>query len=361
MPQVELSSLSGPELRRLLDATRARGQAALTYQILQEMAARRDAPKPARLSLMRRPTEPRVVALRLDDQLEPEDEIEDEPEVEATPEAAEVSAAPPPEPAPMRPPRRRNAPSPPPDARVEPTPPPPKPRGVWDSEPEPPGDTKGWSLPLPHLALEGVRPPRRLGWGAAAGFAAGVTLGVVGGWWGAGMLRETPPPVTPPAAGELQIAEVTPPPEPTAPPAADIGESIPEAPPQTAEVTPPTELAEAPATSPDTADLAQDATAQALDPQPTQASAPGDACAAQPNPADRAICGDPELRRLQRDLRQAYAEALEAHEERGLLRQRQLAWASARDAVSDPERLAALYEARIRRLNAATAAARQSR
>ena len=42
MLQVNLSNLSGPELRRLLDATRSRGEAALSYQILQEMAARRE-------------------------------------------------------------------------------------------------------------------------------------------------------------------------------------------------------------------------------------------------------------------------------------------------------------------------------
>jgi uncharacterized protein len=84
-----------------------------------------------------------------------------------------------------------------------------------------------------------------------------------------------------------------------------------------------------------------------------------DACAAQPTPADRAICGDPQLRELQRQLRQAYNEALEAHEDRALLRQRQLAWASARDAVTDPDRLLELYEQRIRKLNAATAAARE--
>jgi uncharacterized protein YecT (DUF1311 family) len=82
-------------------------------------------------------------------------------------------------------------------------------------------------------------------------------------------------------------------------------------------------------------------------------------CAAEPTPADRTICGDPELRRLQGELRQAYAEALEAHADRALLRQRQLAWANARDTVSEPDRLARLYEERIRKLNAATAAARQ--
>jgi uncharacterized protein len=85
------------------------------------------------------------------------------------------------------------------------------------------------------------------------------------------------------------------------------------------------------------------------------------ACAGAATPADREICADPELRRLQRELRQAYAAALEAHEDRALLRQRQLAWRNDRDTVSNPDRLARLYEQRIRKLNAATAEARRQR
>lgn len=343
MPQVELSALSGPELRRLLDTTRARGQAALTYQILQEMAARRDAPRPpARLSLLRRPAEPRVVGLRLDDPLERGDDAE------AAPTAAEVSA-PPPETAPTRASRRRKT---PPEAPVE-SAPPPKPRSVWDSEPEP------TAAALPHLTLDGARPSRRLGRGVAAGFVAGVALGVAGGWWGGGMLREAPPPSAPPPA-EIQIADGEPPPAPAPQSPSEAGPA-PQAPPDAAEYTPPTALAEASAASPDSEDLTQDAAARAAEPQPAPASAPADACTGQPTPADRVICADPQLQGLQRDLRHAYAQALEAHQERGLLRQRQLAWASARDDVSDPDRLAGLYEDRIRRLNAATAAARQSR
>ncbi|MEO8113837.1 MAG: hypothetical protein ABI655_05625, partial [Phenylobacterium sp.] len=83
--------------------------------------------------------------------------------------------------------------------------------------------------------------------------------------------------------------------------------------------------------------------------------------AAEPTPADRQICGDPELQRLRDDLRRAYAEALAAHQDRALLRQRQLAWRDARNTVSDPERLARLYEQRIRKLDAATADARRGR
>jgi uncharacterized protein len=87
----------------------------------------------------------------------------------------------------------------------------------------------------------------------------------------------------------------------------------------------------------------------------------GPACGAEPTPADRTICAHPRLQRLQEDLRRAYADALAAHEDRAILRQRQLAWRDARSAVTDPERLAALYEDRIRKLDSATADARSRR
>ena len=49
MPQINLTALNGPELRQLLDASRRRGDATASYQILQEMAARRGtAPAPRR-------------------------------------------------------------------------------------------------------------------------------------------------------------------------------------------------------------------------------------------------------------------------------------------------------------------------
>ena len=84
-------------------------------------------------------------------------------------------------------------------------------------------------------------------------------------------------------------------------------------------------------------------------------------CAAKPTPADRTICADPHLQRLQGELRQAYAKALDAHQDRDLLREHQLAWRDARNDIADPNRLARLYEQRIQKLNAATAVARQER
>jgi uncharacterized protein YecT (DUF1311 family) len=84
-------------------------------------------------------------------------------------------------------------------------------------------------------------------------------------------------------------------------------------------------------------------------------------CAAAPTLADRAICQSPHLQRLQRELRRAYAEAMMVHQDRALLRSRQLAWREARNDVAAPGRLAQIYEDRIRRLQAATADARRQR
>jgi uncharacterized protein YecT (DUF1311 family) len=84
-------------------------------------------------------------------------------------------------------------------------------------------------------------------------------------------------------------------------------------------------------------------------------------CDAQGTPADRTICGDAHLQRLQHELRAAYAQALQVHQDRDLLRQRQLAWADSRNGVSDAAALARLYEERVKRLKAATEAAKRER
>lgn len=298
MPNLDLSTLSGPELRRLLDAARGRGQAAQSYQILQEMAERRRRQERTgvRPLLKRRPEglEPRVIALDLGDPLEPRDEpllrAEEALEPEEEPSQLDLSLE--------RAPRAQ---------------------------------------------------PRRAPWIAMA-FVAGVSLGGAGGWWMGG-INAAPAPapsdgLTPEAvAAELAGLQVEAAPEPLPQPAAAaVAEpvTLPTEPaPQVAEETP----AETPAAS---------------DPAPTE-TVTADACAGASTPADRAICADPELQRLQGELRQAYARALEAHEERGLLRERQLAWAQARDGVSDPDRLAQMYQERIRRLDAATADASRRR
>jgi len=360
MPNVDLSSLSGPELRRLLDSTRERGDAGASYRILQEMAARRDSDKGRRgLFAIRKPAEPRVLEVDLGDPLEPQDELPPMPNWRPPEPQAAVASEP--EPAP-RPPRRRKAAPPEPMAPIaapDPEPPltlglRPQPRSVWDDDPEPP--------PPPARAPK-VRVPG-LGRATGVGFGVGAALGVALGWWVAGTFREAPRPLAV-ASAPIQTPVSAPQPLPVTPlpvPSTAEPEPAPETPPEvTAEPAPP-ELAEGPAPSPDSADVARDATAEVVEPRRppvVRTTAPSDGCAAAPTPADRTICGDRKLQRLQRELREAYAEALDAHEERDLLRQRQLAWREARNTVSDPARLARLYEQRIRKLNAATAEARR--
>ncbi|HEX7886571.1 MAG TPA: hypothetical protein VF474_11395, partial [Phenylobacterium sp.] len=97
MLQVDLSTLRGPELRRLLDAARERGQAALSYKILQEMEARRERDgRGGALALLpvRRRTEPRVISVDLGDPLECPDPLA-EPDAEGppTPDAEAPSEA----------------------------------------------------------------------------------------------------------------------------------------------------------------------------------------------------------------------------------------------------------------------------
>jgi uncharacterized protein YecT (DUF1311 family) len=312
MPDVDLSTLSGAELRGLLDSTRRRGQAALTYEILQEMAARRarksHEPVPQRGGA-------HVIAVDLGDPLERSDPpltLDRHP----APQFAPSDAHEPDEP----PPRRRRS---------------------------------RWPIPV---------------------FLAGAVVGAACGWGFAQdslSLNAALPAAIFPSAPMLRPDQIPPPaPEPQPQPAqvttADAPAIPPESPPPDAAAPPEAEAATAPATSepaetappaPPPAEAAEAGAVAAPEPD----VADSDACAQAPTPADRAICGDPELRRLQQKLRRAYADALEAHEDRALLRQHQLAWADARNTVTDPARLARLYQERIRKLNAAAAEARAAR
>lgn len=293
MLQVDLTALSGAELRRLLDTTRQRGQADLSYRILQEMEARR-APRP-------RGPEPRVIDLG-PDPAAPEDD----------PGPAQADAIP-------------------------------------DDEPL----HVAWHEPVHPGA-----PPKRL---RPIGFAIGVSLGVIAGVaLGLGVAEATFQPDAPPPAPAM-TALLSPSPTPATPasPALAVTENT---------APQPTAPTPAPDAAPDAARAAQPASDTAADsaatppapPEPEPApptEPPKPACASGP-PADRVICRDPDLRFLQQRLRRAYARALAAHEDRGLLRERQLAWSDARDNITDPVRLARLYEDRTRKLNAAAAAAR---
>jgi uncharacterized protein YecT (DUF1311 family) len=374
----------------LLDSSRERGQAALSYQILQEMAARRERREkggPKALFTGRRPAEPRVISVDFSDPLERENDaaLDDLPPLAAwrtppsEPDPAATLRLETEPPAPRA--SRRGAKSPRPTADLGTGPEPPEPQ----DEP-PPLTNWGPSSPEPDVAslqLETPtpsRPPRRSSW-LAAGFAAGIAAGVAVGWWGAAVTRGTPPlrvasadpaahTAAPPALKAARAA-ATPANAPVAPIAAEP-EPIPEAPSDATVSSPPPESQETTSAFPAASDAARDTAATAPAPQPS-ASAPAPTevvritpagpkgCAAKPTPADRTICEVPKLQRLQRDLQASYAKALAAHEDRDLLREHQLAWRDARNDVSDPDRLARLYEQRIQKLKAATAVARQQR
>jgi hypothetical protein len=323
MLQVDLSTLGEQELRQLLDSTRQRGQAALSYEILQEMAARRerrehDGPKGLSLGLFggrRSSSEPRMIDVNLGDPLEPQEDPLDE-----APTSDEPYGPPQEEPTYLE----RES-----DPELEPTRP---------------------------------RPRRRWGWTAAAlvfGLFAGVALG-----WSldeiAHDLRE-PSVALATAARPVAAPQAAPAPSPAPVAPSALAAPAPQAPPEPSAGPPPAEP-QATSASPEAADSSQFSPAAPIPGEETsKAAAAGSApagakgCAAQPTPADRTICGDARLQRLQRELRQAYAEALQAHQDRDLLRERQLAWRDERSDIADPDRLARIYEERIRKLNAATA------
>jgi uncharacterized protein YecT (DUF1311 family) len=393
MPQVNLSTVTGQELRQLLDSSRRRGDAALTYKILQEMAARREAAAEGGPRLKRRPAGARVVAIELGEPPETDD-VPPMPHWRPPVLEPQDPASPPAEPAaalgrPQRRSRRTMRPARTPAAAAAPVvaapvepPPPPEtgpPLSLRDADPEPPPEeaagTQDRDLRLRPAEPERLRPPRRHFLRDVAGFAAGVTLGIALGWWGGRIGRDVLWPSAAPAAAPIRTAALTP--RPALVPATQAASAAeptpaPETPPDAAVGPPPS--AQEPAAQADSAAMessppppaprATEAvktadTAQPASDRPAAVVAKG--CAAEPTPADREICGDPDLRRLQRELQRAYAEALQAHQDRTLLRERQLAWRDARNTVSDPDRLARLYEQRIRKLNAATAEARQQR
>lgn len=378
MLQINLSTLNGAELRRLLDASRQRGDAALSYQVLQEMAERRDARPGGR----RKDAEPRLAMVATDEpQVDdaappmpawrpPEAEAAHEPPVilAQTPMSSRPyggqAAATPQEPLPSL--------SLGPDASETP-------HAAAPDDLDLRMDAQG--RPSPPKAPPPSRPPRRsggaIGLGLVTGFAVGAAIGLGLGWWSGGILREprdtatpvqvaTAAPPAPAAAAEPAATPPTPPDFATPQSATDQTAAAPVA---AQPVTAPedTKTAEAPTSA--NPKLAEQPPARPGDdadrPAPTSVSAPiatkvGD-CAAQPTPADRTICGDPALKTLQRDLQRAYAAALAAHADKATLRERQLAWRDARSNVSEPEKLTELYQERIRKLNAASAEARAAK
>ncbi|MCR5873286.1 hypothetical protein LRS10_03210 [Phenylobacterium sp. J426] len=370
MPQLDLTTLSGPELRQLLDSARSRGHAAQSYEILQEMARRRQQDGAAetrkrRFGGRRRIAHaPHIIDLDLGDPLDPQPEpweVGDLPEAPhdalgLTPlEEDDGFLQPPPPPAEAAPDDE-----PPLTLTREPGSAAAAPRSAPKAL-RPAKAARPTAPPKTSKTAKAPRPARRPG--SALGFALGGLAGIVLGVGVGGSLREAlalpqepeePPPMT--------VAEAPPPPPIAPEPALVAATEIP-AEPQLAETA--IEAPEALAAGEDAAATLASPEATSEPPKPEPQAEPkaqlADGCAAEPTPADRAICGDAGLQKLQKDLRHAYAEALAAHADRDLLRRRQLAWREARNDVSDTTRLAMLYEARIRKLNAATADARSRR
>ena len=349
MTQFNLSTLSARELRRLLDSTRERGQAAQAYDILKEMARRRERNGAQTLFAALGPEEPRTIDVDLGDPMAPKPEAFDDVDdvVDDTDDGEDALT-------------------------------------LGPSEPYQPDDQAPLEV---EMASAFGRPQRRskipmaaLATGGGFGAALGVFVGL--------SVAEMSLPAKPePAAAQFAAAPAVMVPGPRPAPVLPVAVEDPVAEAST-EVAAADELPDAvgPAASVEEATLAQDAVETAApapapaapkgtpiltpvkETQPPETAEPDPAatadakrCAGAGTPADRTICADPELQKLQKELRQAYAEALKAHADRTTLRERQLAWRDGRSEVSDPARLTSLYEQRIRKLNAATVAARKSR
>jgi uncharacterized protein YecT (DUF1311 family) len=371
MPHVNLTALNPQELRRLLDSSRRRGDAALSYKILEEMAARRQTASNGRWRKGARPPEPRHIEVDFGEA----GEVDGLPPLPAGLSAREeaeleVDSAP---------------------ADREPAPDFDRPLTLHDGGDEPPGAAPD---PPPHyqpVALGAPPAPKRSRFRLATGLMLGAVLGIGIGWLGGWLARDG----MARTAAPIQTAALAPlpapaPPPPAAQPAletpadAALGPQPSDAPPATASTPAPAppakaDIAPPPATDgaalelpapdaapsppprrlPDTTKVKKpDPAARTTGPEKPAEPPASRACATAPTPADRVICGDPKLKRLQADLRQAYEDALAAHEDRDLLREHPLAWRDTRSTVTDPARLARLYEERIRKLNAATAEAR---
>ncbi|THD59165.1 MAG: DUF1311 domain-containing protein [Phenylobacterium sp.] len=248
-----------------------------------------------------------------------------------------------------------------------------RPLSLWDADPAPIEDeappARADGLQMGSAPARRPKPSYRPRLRLVVGFALGIAVGAALGFW----VGQMPPDRPPPAVAPVQTAALAPPPAPAPQtPAPIAAEPAPLAQPDAAAASTPTPDTLEPAHAADSrpadttpapppavrAEPEPAKSAEAAEPAPER-SAPAVAagCSAAPTPADRTICGDAKLRRLQEELRHAYADALDAHEDRNLLREHQLAWRDARSAVTDPTRLAQLYEERIRKLKAATAEA----
>lgn len=313
MPGIDLSALSSAELKRLLAAARARGDAPLAERVEAEIAVR--AATAGRVAVAMRPRG--ATQAMAPDWHEPawEEPAWDEP----------VAAA-----------------------------------GVADEAP----------LVLGRPAA----PPRRPAAGRALPLAVGLLAGgllTAGVAWGVMSWRTASPPKAPLAMAALSApashapAPAVPVAVPALPPSGEptVAASHPDA---ASPVTDPTPAAETTQAAPRRKPAGAHERAAATPPVRLAKARPEverprrvDACARPPTYADRMVCDDLGLQELDFEARAAYARAREAHADPVVLNEAQDAWRRARDETSDRKRLARLYDARIRELNAATEAARR--
>ena len=303
MLRIEMSGLTRAELRRLLTAAEARGQAELAEGFRAELAARaagEDTGPPAPIAFEE--DEPGPIAFE-EDEPAPIAFGEDEPgpiifeEDEPGPIVA-----------PEEPPLLSPLPLELPDRRAPPA--------------------RRWPVGLAAVAL------------LAVGGASGWILSGAPGW------PQPESPGEPPAPRAMTIRSAP------GPVAASLPKASPEPPPPPASA-----AAEAPAPEPTTPPTAEPAPRVASITAPRPGPRRVDPCAQPPTPADRLLCNDLALNLLERELRDAYGRALSAGADPVAVRQSQAEWRRARDPTSDPRALAGLYDRRIRELKAMTAAA----
>ena len=220
------------------------------------------------------------------------------------------------------------------------------------------------------------------------GVTAAVLVSAGLGWW---LSRPEAPPT--PRVETAALAEPEPEPPPAAvalapsPPVvvapAHRTVAAPPAPKRVAAPKPVVEVAKAPAPKPVIAAPApkpvQIAKAEVVPPAPkskpapalsaeklgsdaTSAPAVSASCRAKPTPADRTICSHPELAAKHDAMVRAYDNAIAAGANALVVDRAQAEWRTTRNRISDPKRLARLYDEHTRELNAvARAAARQPR
>jgi uncharacterized protein YecT (DUF1311 family) len=310
---IDLSTLSRPELQRLLKVTLERGDGALAERLEWELESRGKGGGR------------RMVPVAPPPQDDPD---EDDPDEEESGETLDEAAA----------------------EVIEP-------------------DVKPFTLEpltLEPIGREPTAPRPASGRGGLLLLVLGLVAGCLisgGVFWGLGWMDRSPPAQSAQAptlrAMVASPLELAPPPRPEPAPVA------PDAAPLVPAMKPPVEVAtkaappeetiakkEPPSRPPPTVRLAE---ADVTTRKPVKSGA-----CARSTPADRLVCNDLSLQLFDLQLQDAYRRALNARVDPTVVGEGQEAWRRVRDEVSDPQRLAHLYNERIQELDAATSAAHQS-